>query len=195
MIFVGHTTWVGFLSAGKLDETCRRQEQDIMHLKRALKEREEGPRIDIWFGGWSTYGTDDTRKQKFQSVKCWSTMICSMFISGEEKKYIGPLSSWLVGGKVWALTTRLFMKRWDKFSVVPHKRETKKKASEGIPISSDLESAHLTAGFWCLNNFNLFKPFRSMWSYVKWFILVGSGSIFSGWVGWWIKSPRELPNA
>lgn len=29
-------------TAGKLDETCRRQEQDIIHLKRALKEREEG---------------------------------------------------------------------------------------------------------------------------------------------------------
>ena len=34
--------------AGKLDETCRRQEQDIIHLKRALKEREEGPRIYMW---------------------------------------------------------------------------------------------------------------------------------------------------
>ena len=30
-------------AAGKLEETCRRQEQDILHLKRALKEREEGP--------------------------------------------------------------------------------------------------------------------------------------------------------
>eukprot|EP00435_Cladocopium_sp_Y103_P019710 s2789_g4.t1 len=29
-------------TGGKLDETCRRQEQDIIHLKRALKEREEG---------------------------------------------------------------------------------------------------------------------------------------------------------
>jgi len=32
----------GKSTPGKLEETCRRQEQDIVHLKRALKEREEG---------------------------------------------------------------------------------------------------------------------------------------------------------
>jgi len=32
----------GKSAPGQLEETCRRQEQDILHLKRALKEREEG---------------------------------------------------------------------------------------------------------------------------------------------------------
>ena len=113
---------------GKLDETCQRQEQDIIHLKRALKEREEGPRIHR--GVCPRMGQIIPGNSNFE----WQNVgtLCSYNFD--------PLHShpgwWVV--KFAPLAPRL------TFISLAQK---KCKQWRGIPIKTDLETAHLTAGF------------------------------------------------